>query len=57
MTQETKSPEKKARLAVDIDPQLLRRLRQKRVDTSRPVNEIVEEVLKRHFPDEPSPAA
>jgi hypothetical protein len=47
---ETTPPKKpRERLVVEIDPDLVKRLRTERVETKRPVNHIVEEVLARHY--------
>jgi hypothetical protein len=43
----------KERLVAEIHPDLLNRLRTDRVETRRPVNHIVEEILSRHYDTEP----
>lgn len=46
---ETPTKKVKERLVAEIDPDLVRRLRAERVETRRPVNHIVEEILARHY--------
>jgi hypothetical protein len=46
----------KARLVVEIDADLIRRLQMDRLATRRPVNQIVEEVLARHYAGDLLPA-
>lgn len=50
-TMEKNTPVRKARerLVVEIDPEIVKRLRTERIETRRPVNHIVEEVLARHY--------
>lgn len=43
----TKRPRR--RLVTEIDPDLIERLQIERVQTRRPVNHILEEILARHF--------
>jgi hypothetical protein len=49
MEKNTPIKKPRERLVVEIDPDLVRRLKTERIETRRPVNHIVEEVLARHY--------